>query len=105
MGKNLYIQIWKDNLHHIIELMKKGSGEFQLQEFLFKAAGDRESYSFRLEIENVFVSIFILINKSSAVARDLKNVLDLSTEFKNLANGKCWVIRMGKDFVLEVFEL
>lgn len=101
MGKNLYIQIWKDNLHHIIELMKKGNGEFQLQEFLFKAAGDRESYSFRLEIENANIPR----HRSSAVARDLKNVLDLSTEFKNLANGKCWVIRMGKDFVLEVFEL
>lgn len=101
MGQNLYTQIWKDNLSRIIEVMKNGGGEIQLKKQDFEAAGDRDRYGFKLEIKNANVPR----HGSSAVARDLKELLDYSSEFKNLAKEKNWVIRMGKYFVLQVFEL
>lgn len=42
--------------------------------------------------------------KDSAVARDLKKVLDESLKFKSLAKDKNIIIRLGKDFVLEILS-
>ena len=100
MRQNLYTQIWMDNLSRIIEVMKDGGGELQLKKQDFEAAGNRDLYGFRLEIKNAVIPR----HRGSAVARDLKEVLDYSKEFYNFAREKNWVIRMGKDFILEVFE-
>lgn len=101
MGKNYYTQMWKNTLPHIITLMKQGGGDIQLFKQDFEATeGSREKYGFRLDIDNVNIPT----KRGSAVARDLKDVLEASADFRNLAKGKKWVIRMGKDFILHVFE-
>ncbi len=101
MGKNYYTQMWRNTLPDIIRLMKQGGGELQLLKQDFEATeGNRDSYGFRLDIDNADIPT----KKGSAVARDLKDVLDAGANFRDLAKGKKWVIRMGKDFILEVFE-
>lgn len=95
-----YIQIWKNYLPTIISAIKCAPSTIKLERSLFESAGDREKsgYSFRLDIHNG-----IIPEKSgTAVARDLKKILDESTEFKLLSKEKYIVIRLSKNFELEV---
>ena len=101
MGQNLYTQIWKDSLSRIIEVMKDGGGEIQLKKQDFEAAGNRvvSGYDFNLTIYDANVPRI----GNSAVARNLKKVLDSSSEFQELAEG-CWRINFKK-FLLKIQKL
>lgn len=96
MGK--YTEIWKEELAFINDAILKGEGLTQLNESAFKTMGNRinSGYGFRLDINDAIVPK----KSGSAVARDLKGVLDEDVVFKSLAKGKSVVIRMGKDFKL-----
>lgn len=98
MGK--YYDIWTAELSFIIKAIHEGNGSKKLDESEFTAVGNRKAsgYGFRLDISNGDVPV----KSGSAVARDLKRVLDESTEFKKLAQGKNIIINMGKDFNLNV---
>ncbi len=102
MKKELYVKIWEDNLPWILEAIKKGGDEKVLNKESFYSVGNRNKsgYNFRLDIKGVNVPT----KKGTAVARDLKDVLDRSDTFKQLASGKNLVIRMGKNFDLYVME-
>ena len=101
MGKQyLYLEIWQEKLPYINEAITNGTGIIEMDPDSFFEAGNRGSsgYGFRLDIENGYVPS----KAGSAVARDLKEVLDDSLEFQKLAKNKNIVIRMGRDFELEV---
>lgn len=98
MGKNLYTDLWENMLDDINHLLQKGGGELQLNASDFDQRGNRIRYTFRLQI----TSGSIPIHTGSAVARDLKTVLDGSRTFKNYATGKSIIIRLSSSFVLQV---
>ena len=99
-GKELYVQIWQDYLPMILSAIKCAQKTMTLDRFLFESVGNRNTsgYSFRLDITNGIVPR----KSGSAVARDLKKVLDESTDFKLLANGKNITIRLNGNFELIV---
>ena len=98
MGK--YNDIWRAELPFIKEAIREGSGCKELNQSAFTAVGSRAAsgYGFGLDIENANVPR----KPNSAVARDLKKELDEDAEFRQLAQGKYIVIKMGKDFKLNV---
>lgn len=99
-GKELYVKIWKDYLPIILSAIKCQHKTVKLDHSLFESVGNRKNsgYSFRLDIVNG-----IIPRKSgSAVARDLKKVLDESSDFKILANEKNLIIKLSTDFKLIV---
>lgn len=99
-GKKLYVKIWKDYLPIILSAIKCQHKPVKLVRSLFESVGNRKKsgYSFRLNIVNG-----IIPRKSgSAVARDLKKVLDESSDFKKFANEKNIIIRLSTDFELIV---
>lgn len=98
MGKELYVEIWKDYLHEILSAIKNNGDIIDLAPSRFRSAGNRIDYSFRLDINNGVVPI----KSGSAVARDLKMVLDENSEFKDIAKGKNIVIRLNTKFELIV---
>ena len=97
-GKGLYREIWKDYLADILSNIKKGGGSFPITRSRFESAGNRAKYSFRLDIDNSIVPR----KRDSAVARDLKTILDNNTEFKTVARGKNITIRLDSKFELFV---
>lgn len=97
-GQQLYVTIWNQYLRDISIFIRKGKGEMRLNEDLFRTYGNRKNYSFRLYIENGQVPI----KKGSAVARDLKRVLDSDKDFKDAAKGKNILIRLDSNFCLFV---
>lgn len=98
MSEQLYVEIWKWYLSDILSLIESGGGEKQLDENKFHTVGNRQSYGFRLDILNSSVPE----KKGSAVARDLKIVLDGSKEFKKISKNKTLVIKMGKYFKINI---
>lgn len=98
MSEELYVQIWKDNVSDIVKFIQEGGGEKDLDGARFEEVGNRDNYGFRLDIENGNIPI----KSGSAVARDLKLVLDKDKNFKSIAKGKNIVIQMGSKFDLHV---
>lgn len=100
MKQELYVKIWEDNLPWILNAIKKGGDEKKLDEESFYRVGKRNKsgYNFRLDINDAHIPT----KGGTAVARDLKEVLDRSDTFKQIASGKKLVIRMGKHFDLYV---
>lgn len=98
MEKGKYLNIWKKELPFILSAIQKGGDQKEIIPKVFQQSGKRKSYGFRLDITNGVVPT----KQGTAVARDLKEVLDCDLEFRNITNGKYIIIRMGKDFVLEV---
>ena len=98
MGK--YTGIWDAQLSLIKEAIKKGGDLMDMNSSVFMAAGNRlkSGYSFRLDIEDAVIPT----KRGSAVARDLKAVLDKDLEFKRMVEKKSIIIRMNKDFKLEI---
>lgn len=96
----LYIEIWEKYLDAILYTIKKRQGTISLDCSLFESAGNRKKsgYSFRLDI----VDSIVPRKSSSAVARDLKKVLDESAEFQKIAKGKSMTIRLDSKFNLIV---
>lgn len=100
-GKELYVEIWREYLPIILSAIKSKHGTMPLDRYLFESVGNRRisGYSFRLDIANGIVPR----KKGSAVARDLKKVLDESPDFKRLANENKYItIRLNSDFELIV---
>jgi len=99
-GKELYVQVWQDYLSKILLAINSTNKTVKLNHSLFEAVGNRNrsGYSFRLDIDNGIVPR----KKGSDVARDLKKVLDESSVFKHLANGKNIIIRLNGSFELTV---
>lgn len=97
MGK--YTEIWESELAFIKEATsKRNVSKKKLSKAAFEAAGNRKNYGFRLDIMNGIVPT----KRGTAVARDLKAVLDEDEDFKDLAKDKYILIQMGKSFELKV---
>ncbi|MCM1041282.1 MAG: hypothetical protein NC396_02480 [Bacteroides sp.] len=96
----LYVKIWEKYLDAILCILKKQQGAISLDCSLFEKAGNRPKagYSFRLDIKDGVVPI----KSGTAVARDLKKVLDESVEFQKVAKGENIIIRLDKKFNLIV---
>ncbi len=97
-NSNLYVEIWKENLDKIIETIKNGGGEIPISRSKFEGVGDRQTYSFRLEVINTNVPR----KNGQAQARDLKRVLDECVDFEEEAKGKTIIFRLTDDFKLEI---
>ena len=100
LGKDLYVQIWQDYLPEILYAITSTTKTMKLNRSLFESVGNRKKsgYTFRLEI----VDGIVPRKKGSAVARDLKKVLDKSIDFKTLANKKSIIISLNTNFELVV---
>ena len=101
MGNDQYIGVWEKYRPVINTLLKNGGGSYELSSLDFTLSGNRERYSFTLNV----VDGDIPIKSGSAVARDLKTVLDGSETFKKYAAGKTVIIRLNPNFLLEVEAL
>lgn len=95
MGEGLYINLWEAQLPTIKEAIIAKGGRFQLRQSKFESVGNRQNYRFRLDMKEPKIS-------GSAVARDLKQVLDSDSEICELEKNAHIVIRMGKEFRVEV---
>ena len=96
-----YVCIWEKELPFILSAIENGTSEKQLLATDFQRSGNRpkSGYGFsNLHIINGNVPT----KKNSAVARDLKIVLDDSKKFSQMAKGKQILIRMTKEFVLAI---
>ena len=98
MGNNQYTELWKKYRPVIIKFIKDGGGKFRLPEGEFEQRGNRNNYSFSMTITNGDIPVI----GGSAVARDLKTILDGSDSFRKYAAGKKIVIRLTSEFVLVV---
>lgn len=100
LSKELYVKIWKGYLPIILSAIKCKQKTTTLDRSLFESAGNRKNsgYSFRLDIVNGIVPR----KSDSAVARDLKKVLDENFDFKRLADEKSITIRLNTNFELIV---
>ena len=98
MGKGKYLTLWEQKLPIILSAIEEGGSKKQLSPEEFEQQGNRvaSGYTFRLDISNGIIPI----KKGSAVARDLKEVLDNSIRFKNIAKDKHITIKMGNKFIL-----
>ena len=98
MGNNQYTDLWGKYRPVIIKLLKDGGGSYPLYKGDFEQRGNRVSYSFSMTITDGVIPVL----GGSAVARDLKSVLDKSESFHKYAKGKTVSIRLYSSFVLEV---
>ncbi len=98
MGNNQYTDLWEKYRPVITKLIKDGGGSYPLYKGEFEQRGNRDSYSFSMTIVDGVVPEL----GGSAVARDLKTVLDASASFRKYAAGKAIGIRLTSTFVLEV---
>lgn len=93
--QELYVKLWKSKLPLIKAVIIEKKGNVQLSPSEFINVGNRKKYSFRLDMVNPKIS-------SSAVARDLKSVLENDKEIKSMILDKHLIIRMGSDFKLSI---
>ena len=100
MGNNQYTDLWEKYRPAIVNLIKSGGGAYQLSSLEFRQRGNRDSYSFKLTVEDGVIPEL----EGSAVARDLKTVLDGSRSFRKYAAGKRVTIRLSPAFTLEITE-
>ena len=97
MTEGKYTLIWKRELGIILLAIKEGGKAWRLSPSDFVCAGNRHSYSFRIEYDKGRTP-----RDGSAVGRDLQDVLFQSSKFRELAINKEIAIRMSKDFTLRV---
>lgn len=97
-----YVELWEQVLPHILDFLANGekSIKLQLTKESFNSVGNRvnSGYTFRLDIEDGVVPT----KKGSAVARDLKRVLDNSKKFKEYAINKDITIRLDSKFIMHI---
>ncbi|MBD5358637.1 MAG: hypothetical protein HDR88_16895 [Bacteroides sp.] len=100
-----YEELWRNLLPEILKKVKQAIIEnktmmIALNQDKFKELGERENsgHGFRMDITNGIIPI----KSGSSVARDLKRVLENSSEFMELITDNNLTIRMGKDFILEI---
>jgi hypothetical protein len=98
--KHLYVKIWQRELDYIQAIVAIGAESGKpLPGERFRKAGNRKRYAFKLEIKMGKVINNIT---GSAVARDLADVLLPSLFQRKDLRTKHFVVRMGKDFYLQV---
>lgn len=95
MGKGLYIDLWKEQLPIIKRAIIAKRDCFQLSRSMFESVGNRQKYSFRLDMKEPKIS-------HSAVARDLKQVLDSDSEICGFTQNTHIIICMNNKFKVEV---
>ena len=94
MEKRLYVAMWESYFNKIVDAVKTGSGAVLVPEkHLSSEGGDRGNYGFSLQIDGGVVPC----KSGSAVARDLKKVLDGRFEFRNLAKSKSVTMTFRKE--------
>lgn len=98
IGEGKYLELWNRYIKIITHFVKKGDGSILLNRGEFDVCGDREKFSFSIRFENCRISKLT----NSAVARDLKAVLEANEEFMTSATGKVVVISMTTNFELKV---
>ena len=100
MKRRLYIELWNKILPLILYSIEHNGGSYNLNPNLFINAGNRKSsgYGFRLDIVNGNIPL----KSGSAVARDLKEVLDSCSDFNSLSKNRTITIRMGRNFDLHI---
>ena len=98
MRSHLYIDLWKNYVFAINSIIKNGGGIIQLYSMDFKERGNRNKYSFRMEIVDGDYPVLL----GSAVARDLMLVLDGGPAFLENTRGKKIIIRLDPQFVLRI---
>lgn len=101
---NIYVELWERKLPLIIEKLRKtdkDSTQQEIEMYEDEFGGDRDSYSFNLEIKNG--TLFNNIG-GSAVARDLHLVLKNSTAAKNILKKGHFKINMGVHFILKILK-
>jgi len=98
MGNNQYTDLWNKYRPVIVSFIKNGGGQYQLNKDEFCQRGNRDDYSFSMTVINGIVPVL----SGSAVARDLKTVLDGSPSFRQYAAGKTVTIRLTSTFALDV---
>ena len=94
-----YVDLWTRQRASIKDKLKNTMirQSIQLNSEEFRNVGNRSNYSFNLEFENGIVSNNI---GGSAVARDLANVLETSTEIKEILKTGNFKINMDRRFCL-----
>ncbi len=99
---HMYEGIWRLVLPTIKESLIKGieSNSIPLSKAQFDAAGNRQSYSFNIQYEN---GRAVNSLKGSAVARDLDRLIMSNLEIKQLMKSKNIKLKMGTDFVFNIF--
>lgn len=98
MGNNQYTDLWEHYRPLITKLVKEGGGNEPLNKGEFEQRGNRSNYSFSITIVDGVVPEL----SGSAVARDLKTVLDGSESFRKYAAGKTIGLRLTPSFSLVV---
>lgn len=98
-----YVELWKSVLPEILCFLADEENEemkLTLKKELFSEVGNRihSGYTFRLDIQDGYVPT----KEGSAVARDLKIVLDESERFREYAINKDIIIRLDSKFVLHI---
>ena len=100
MGAGKYIHIWNKEVENIIRAINEGGKSWNLSPSDFTSVGNREKsqYGFRLQFKNGISN-----RGSSAVGRDLQEVLSHNSKFREMVREREIVIRMSRDFVIQVF--
>jgi hypothetical protein len=102
---NKYVDLWKDELPDIIEMLQKaekGTQQKTLSKAAFDELGHRKKYGFNLEFKNGEICNNI---RGSAVARDLKIVLSESLKAKKILQTGHYKINMGIAYCLTITKL
>ena len=97
-GEGKYLALWEKYRVIINTFLRNGGGATQMSPSEFNATGNRDKYSFTMTIVNGEIPTL----SGSAVARDLKAILDGSKSFKSYAAGKTIKISLTSDFNIVV---
>lgn len=101
--QHLYEPIWEKYLEKIKQTVRLELGlGFPIPPGVFKKAGNRKKYGFRLEIKNKKIVNDI---SGSAVARDLAYLLLKDPNYKKLLVRKHFFIRMNNSFYCEIYPV
>ena len=99
-NSELYTDIWETMLTLFNEKLENAeSFSVQFKQHVFNTVGNRQNYSFKLDMVNGIVQNNI---NGSAVARDLYKVLSGSKVVKHLLQNKEVIFRLNKDFVFSM---
>lgn len=86
---HIYERLWKSVLNTILEYIENGGGDFAIKRESFESCGgerNQSGYAFSLYyVDGELAPYGNASLRSSAVSRDLNNILSCSTMFRDLA--------------------
>lgn len=101
MKQNLYTELWRKVSPDLLDLIfySNNQASIQLSNETFEAVGNRNDYSFNLQLIDgrIFNNI-----EGSAVARDLAEVILNSSGWMDFASNKHIKITLNKNFTLHI---